>query len=334
MRLPFPYVVFFGDATDTAFAKTGLGVRDWARDKIVGALSLPGCTIETRLPPLSIGEAHEKGAKALLIGVSPIGGALPDHWKSTILEALSKGLDIISGLHTRLNDDADLASAASANGCTLFDIRVPPKTIPIATGKPRFGKRALMVGTDCAVGKKYAALALTDALKERGANATFRATGQTGIMIAGSGIPIDAVVSDFIAGAAEMLSPDADTDHWDIIEGQGALLHPAYSGVTLGLLHGSQPDAMVLCHDPRRRHINAYPDYPILDLPYLINLYDQLSAAGPKRGKVIGISLNTSHLQEAEANHLASDIAAQTGLPVMDPMRFGVSALAARLTRK
>ena len=181
-------------------------------------------------------------------------------------------MDIVSGLHSRLEDIPRLANAAESSGARLINIRIPPSNIPIATGQKRTGRRVLMVGTDCAVGKKYTALALTESLNKASIKATFRATGQTGIMIAGTGIPIDAVVSDFVAGAAELISPDNSEDHWDVIEGQGSLFHPSYAGVSLGLLHGSQPDAIVLCHEANRQYIDSCRSFPIPSIKDCIDL--------------------------------------------------------------
>jgi uncharacterized NAD-dependent epimerase/dehydratase family protein len=178
-----------------------------------------------------------------------------------------------------------------------------------------------MVGTDCCVGKKYSALALHKALTARGVAATFRATGQTGIMIAGGGIPMDAVVSDFLSGAAEMLSPDAAPDHWDVIEGQGSLFHPAYAAVTLGLLHGSQPDAMVLCHAVGRTVIDEYEDYPVPDLRDCIVQYEQAARVTNDQARVVGISLNTDGLDDAGALSACDEVSTLTGLPCADPMR-------------
>jgi uncharacterized NAD-dependent epimerase/dehydratase family protein len=177
-----------------------------------------------------------------------------------------------------------------------------------------------MVGTDCALGKKYTALAIAREMKRQGVSATFRATGQTGILIAGAGIPIDAVVSDFVAGAAEILSPDAPADHWDVIEGQGSLFHPAYAAVTLGLIHGSQPDAMILCHEPGRERINGYPDFAIPSLAAAIRHFEDCARLTNPAAHVIAISLNTSRLspeQRSDAIMAATD---ETGLPAFDPV--------------
>jgi len=200
-----------------------------------------------------------------------------------------------------------------------------------APGPRRSGKRVLTVGTDCALGKKYTALALTRALQALGAPATFRATGQTGIMIAGSGVAVDAVIADFIAGAAEALSPDNAPEHWDVIEGQGALFHPAYAGVTLGLLHGSQPDALVLCHDPSRTTIEGYPDCPIPDLQHAIDRYLEAARLTNRAVRCVGVSINSSTLAEAQWQAYARDLSQRLGLPVVDPLRGGVAALAQAL---
>ena len=210
--------------------------------------------------------------KSLVIGIAPVGGAIQSNWLPSLIEAMSVGMDIVSGLHTRLADYPELRAAASQYKVRLIDVRVPPDNLPIGSGQKRRGQRLLTVGTDCSVGKKYTALAIAKALKEQGVNCDFRATGQTGIMIAGSGIPIDSVVADFIAGAAESLSPDNAPDHWDIIEGQGSVFNPAYAGVSLGLLHGSQPDAIVVCHDPCRTNIVGCPDFPVPSVSACIDI--------------------------------------------------------------
>jgi uncharacterized NAD-dependent epimerase/dehydratase family protein len=181
----------------------------------------------------------------------------------------------------------------------------------------------LTVGTDCALGKKYSALALARAFARRGVNVDFRATGQTGILIAGRGIPMDAVVADFEAGAAEMLSPDSPADHWDVIEGQGSLFHPAYAAVSLGLLHGSQPDVIVVCHEPGRAHVMGYPDYPMPDIDETIDLNLRLGRRTNPAIRCAGVSLNTSGIDESAANRMLAAESARCGLPVADPMRGG-----------
>jgi uncharacterized NAD-dependent epimerase/dehydratase family protein len=318
-----PYLLFLGDTVERGYAKTAFGLRDWAPDRCIGELVLPGGTVSTGLARLSSQEAYAKGARALLIGVASPGGAIPPHWLPALLDALSSGLDIVSGMHSRLADIPQLAVAASALGRRLVDIRVPPENIPIANGKKRSGKRLLTVGTDCALGKKYTALSVARGLRARGLDATFRATGQTGIMIAGSGIPIDAVVSDFIAGAAEMLTPAADDNHIDVIEGQGSLFHPAYASVTLGLLHGSQPDMFIVCHEPGRTHVLGYPDFR---LPTIEEVIAQTVALGRLTNPGIrcaGVSLNTSGYSDDQADRLIAAESDRLSLPVADPLRGG-----------
>ena len=241
--VPSPYLLFLGDITEVPYAKTALGLRDWAPEKCVGEYALPAATVTTGLPRLTPAEAaRTRRALAGHRRRQPRRHAESPEWMPALLEALEAGLDIVSGMHARLADNRELDAAATRLGRRLIDVRRPPPGIPIASGRKRSGKRLLTVGTDCALGKKYTALALAREFRARGLDADFRATGQTGILIAGSGIPIDAVVADFVAGAAELLSPDADADHWDVIEGQGSLFHPSYAGVSLGLLHGTQPD--------------------------------------------------------------------------------------------
>jgi uncharacterized NAD-dependent epimerase/dehydratase family protein len=202
-------------------------------------------------------------------------------------------------------------------------VRRPPPDIPVATGRKRSGKRLLTVGTDCALGKKYTALAIAAAFRKRGVNADFRATGQTGILIAGAGMPMDAVVSDFEAGAAELLSPDAVPDHWDVIEGQGSLLHPAYAAVSLGLLHGSQPDVIVLCHEPGRDRLLGYPSYRTPSLADAIEMNLRLGALTNPAIRCAGVSFNTGAMSSDAADAAIAEAARALDLPVADPMRGG-----------
>jgi uncharacterized NAD-dependent epimerase/dehydratase family protein len=321
--LPQPYLLFLGDITEREYAKTAFGLRDWGRERCVGEYACPGGTVSTGLPFLMPAQAVEKGARALVIGVANEGGFIADSWIPPLLDALESGLDVISGMHTRLAEVAPLQAAATRNGRRLIDVRRPPQNIPIATGRKRSGKRLLTVGTDCAIGKKYTALVLTRAFLTRGIATHFRATGQTGILIAGSGIPIDAVVADFAAGAAETLSPDAADDHWDIIEGQGSLLHPAYSGVSLSLLHGSQPDVVVICHEPGRDRILGVPGYALPSVEEMIELVLRLGGRTNPAIRCGGVSLNTAELDETSADRLLAEESGRLGVPVADPMRGG-----------
>jgi uncharacterized NAD-dependent epimerase/dehydratase family protein len=321
LDLPQPYLLFMGAATEAGFAKTALGLRDWAPERCLAEIRLPGATVTTGLPELTVREAQAQGAKALLIGVAAAGGAILPAWIPTLVAAMEAGLDVISGQHTRLRDVPELADAALRTGRRLFDIRQPPAGLPTANGRRRSGNRLLTVGTDCALGKKYTALAIARALRARGIDADFRATGQTGIMIAGSGIPIDAVVSDFVAGAAELLSPANDPGHWDVIEGQGSLFHPAYAGVSLGQLHGSQPDVLVLCHEAGRTTVIGQPHY---DLPTLAETM-ALNLVHARRvnpgARFAAVSLNTSLLDDAAARAAVRAVQLELGLPCADPLR-------------
>ncbi len=252
-----PYLLFLGDAPDNLAAKVAQGIRDWRPENVVGQLRLPGCKADVRVPDMTLEAAREAGAKTVVIGVANRGGVISEAWKAELVAALEMGYDLASGLHNQLRDEPDLAAAATANGRQMFDVRVPQMRYPIGTGVRRSGKRCLAVGTDCSVGKMYTALAMDKTMRERGMKSTFRATGQTGILVTGSGVPLDAVVADFMAGSIEILTPDNDDDHWDHIEGQGSLFHASYSGVTLALIHGGQPDALVLSHEPTRTHMRG-----------------------------------------------------------------------------
>ena len=323
LSLPQPSLLFLGDIKEPSYAKTAFGLRDWAADSCVGEFACAGGEVTTGLPRLTPAEARARGARALVIGVANEGGVIARSWLPSLIEALEAGLDIISGMHVRLRDIPALAEAADRHGRRLIDVRTPPPGIPTATGRKRSGKRLLTVGTDCALGKKYTALAIARAFAERGVDVDVRATGQTGIMIAGGGLPMDAVVSDFEAGAAEMLSPDAAPDHWDVIEGQGSLFHPAFAAVSLGLLHGSQPDVIVVCHEPGRREILGMPGYKLPSLEETIELNLRLGSRTNPAIRCGGVSLNTSRLDEAEATRLLAEEEERLGLPVADPIRGG-----------
>ena len=326
-ELPAPHLLFLGDVTNPLDAKTAMGLRDWRPERCIGQYRLPGCAVDLGLPEMDFSAAATAGAQSVVIGVAPSGGALKAEWVSALDEALNAGLSVVSGLHRKLSEEPALVKAAAASGQQLIDVRVPPASIPIASGRQRSGKRLLTVGTDCCVGKKYSALALHKAMKARGVAVTFRATGQTGVLIAGGGIPMDAVVSDFLSGAAEMLTPEAAPDHWDVIEGQGSLFHPAYAAVTLGLVHGSQPDAMVLCHAVGRTVIDEYEDYPVPDLRDCIAQYEQAARVTNVQARVVGISLNTQGCDDAGALSACDDISSLTGVPCIDPMRHALDPI-------
>lgn len=320
--LPRPYLLFLGDVTEAAYAKTAIGLRDWAGPACVGEFAC-GAGVSTGLPFLSPAEARSMGAQAMVIGVATPGGRIPPDWHPYLAQALEAGLDLIGGMHARLGQIAWLVEAAARHGRRLIDVREPPPGLQVATGEKRTGKRLLTVGTDCAVGKKYTALVLAAEFTRLGEPADFRATGQTGILIAGGGIPLDAVVSDFAAGAAEQLTPDADPAHWDVIEGQGSLFHPAFAGVSLALLHGSQPDVIVVCHAPDRPHVVGHPGYGLPGLEETIELTLTLGRRTNPDIRCAGISLDTSRLGEDEAAYLIAAESDRLGCPVADPVRGG-----------
>lgn len=316
-----PYLLFLGDERNDSNAKTAFGVRQWRPEACVAQWSLPGGTVDIGLPRLTPAEAVAQGARSMLIGIAPVGGRISPQWIAPICEAIEAGLDIVSGMHTRLGSVDAIRETAARCGRTLHDVRHSEVRFPVGTGVRRSGKRLLTVGTDCALGKKYTALALTRAFQAAGHAATFRATGQTGILISGAGVAIDAVVADFIAGAAEWLSPANAPEHWDLIEGQGSLLHPSYAGVSLGLLHGSQPDALVLCHDPARLHIEDHPDFPIPPLEEVMDLHLRHARRVNPAARFVGIALNTSKMTQADAATLLEATARRHGLPAVDPLR-------------
>ncbi|MGJ8545915.1 MAG: N-acetyltransferase DgcN [Sulfitobacter sp.] len=326
-----PYLLFLGDAPDQLAAKVAQGIKDWRPENAVGQFRMEGCKADVGLADMTLQEAKDAGAKTLVIGVANRGGVISQAWKNVLIEALSMGFDLASGLHNLLANEGDLVAASQVNGRTLHDVRVPNVEYPIANGVKRSGKRVLAVGTDCSVGKMYTALALDDAMRDRGMNSTFRATGQTGILITGSGVPLDAVIADFMAGAVEYLTPDNDDDHWDIIEGQGSLFHVSYSGVTMALIHGGQPDALILCHEPTRTHMRGLPGYTPPSIEAVRDMALTLAQVANPACKVVGVSVNTQHLSEADALAYMAEVEARLGLPTVDPFRQGGARLAEAL---
>tara|TARA_R110002094_G_scaffold20644_3_gene32200 strand:- start:2310 stop:3311 length:1002 start_codon:yes stop_codon:yes gene_type:complete len=323
-----PYLLFLGDAPDQLSAKVAQGIKDWRPDNAVGQFRMDGCKADVGLKDMSLAEAKEAGAKTLVIGVANRGGHISQSWKAVLIEALGMGYDLASGLHNLLGDEGDLVAASQVNGGTLHDVRIPNVQYPIADGKKRMGKRVLAVGTDCSAGKMYTALALDEAMRKKGMTSTFRATGQTGILITGSGVPLDAVIADFMAGAVEYLTPDNDADHWDIIEGQGSLFHVSYSGVTLALIHGGQPDALVICHEPTRKHMRGLPEYKLPSMEAVRDMALTLARVANPACEVVGISINTQHMSDEEATAYLAEVEAHMGLPAVDPFRHGAARLA------
>lgn len=327
MHISAPYLLFLGDASDPLAAKVAQGIKDWRPDSALAQFRMPGCQADLQIPDMTISDAKAAGVKTLVVGVANRGGVISEAWISILLEALDAGMDIAAGLHNKLNDVPELASKASKLNRTLFDVRHPTENFPIASGEKRSGRRLLPVGTDCSCGKMYTALAIEKEMRQRGMKADFRATGQTGILICGGGVSVDAVVADFISGAVESISPSHDDDHWDLIEGQGSLFHASFAGVTAGLIHGSQADALVLCHEPTRTHMRGLPNYPVPAMAEVIDMAQKMARLTNPDAKFIGIAINTSKLDEAAANTFLQETEAELSLPTVDPVRNGVSRI-------
>ncbi len=331
ISIQHPYLMFLGDAPDQLAAKTAQGIVHWRPDWCAGQLRLDGCKADLKLPDMTIEAAAEAGVKTVIVGVANRGGILPDHWIDLLVGALDRGMDLASGLHKRLRDFPRLVEAARRNGRALFDVRHPTQDFDVASGVKRPGKRLLAVGTDCSVGKMYTTLALEKEMRKRGMKADFRATGQTGIFIAGSGVSIDAVIADFISGAVEWLSPANDPDHWDLVEGQGSLFHASFAGVSLGLLHGAQADALVMCHEPTRGHMRGLPTYQLPDLGLCMEANLAAARLTNPAVRFVGISINTANLDEVAAERCLEQAAEAHGLPAVDPFRTGVGAIVDKL---
>jgi uncharacterized NAD-dependent epimerase/dehydratase family protein len=333
MQIEPPYLMFLGDVPDQLAAKTAQGIVDWRPEWCLGQIRLPGCRADLGIPDMTVAEAARRGARTLIVGVANAGGVLPDHWSAAIVAAIEAGFDVASGLHARLGSKPAIRAAAEAHGRRLFDVRHSDQVFATGRGTKRPGLRLLTVGTDCSVGKKYTALALERAMRQQGFDADFRATGQTGVFISGRGVAIDAVVADFISGAVEWISPAADSHHWDLIEGQGSLFHPSFAGVSLGLLHGAQPDAFVVCHEPTRSRMRGV-EHPLPSIRDVIDLTMRCGRLTNPAIRCTGIAINTQALAEPEARALIERVSAEHDLPATDPVRFGVDSLVARLRQE
>lgn len=328
MKIPNPYLLFIGDATDPLLAKTSNGIARWRPEWCVGQYRYPGVPVDLGLPDFSLEEGREKGAETLVLGIANSGGVISPEWMKDILRALELGYHVASGLHDRLNSFPELVEAARKNGRNLYDVRHTEVHYPVGNGAPRSGKRLLTVGTDCSVGKMFTTLSIEREMKRRGVSCEFVATGQTGILISERGIAIDAVVSDFISGAVEYMSPShPNPDHWYLIEGQGSLFHPSYAGVSTGLLHGAQADALVICHEPGRVHMRGLPNYPIVGMAECIRQNETVARLTSSEVRTIGFSLNTGKYSEQEAKDLLKRHEDEFGLPATDPFRFGAEKL-------
>jgi uncharacterized NAD-dependent epimerase/dehydratase family protein len=326
-----PYLIFLGEARDELAAKTAHGVADWRPEWCVGQLRLPNCKADAGLPDVTLEEAARRGAKTFVIGATVAGGQLPAAWSDLIVRAMELGMDVANVLHDRLESFPAVAEAAKRLGRKLHNVRHSAVRFDVGKGLPRPGKRLLTVGSDCSIGKKYTALAIEREMRRRGLKVDFRATGQTGVLISERGVAIDAVVADFISGAAEWLTPANEPDHWDVIEGQGSLFHPSFAGVTLGLLHGAAPHALVLCHEPTRTHMRGLPHYPLPSLEDCLDSYVRLGRLTNPDCRFVGISVNTERLEESAAARLLRELEGRYGLPCVDPVRLGVGPIVDRL---
>jgi uncharacterized NAD-dependent epimerase/dehydratase family protein len=331
VTLRTPYLLFIGDAPDQLAAKTAAGIAFWRPDISRGQLRLPGCNADLGLSDMTIEAAAAAGVKTVIVGTTNRGGVLGEGWEGLLVRALELGMDLASGLHHRLTDIPALRDAAARYGRQIADVRHPTREFTVGNGVKRPGKRLLTVGTDCSIGKMFTALALEREMRDRGLNADFRATGQTGIFIAGDGVSIDAVVSDFVSGAVEWLTPANDPDHWDVIEGQGSLFHASYAGVTLALIHGAQPDALVMCHEPTRKHMRGLPNYRLPDLQLCIERNVEAAQLTNPAVRCVGVSVNSGALDAAAARDYLRQTEDQLGLPCVDPVLTGVAAIVDRL---
>lgn len=327
MTIAHPYLMFLGEAADQLAAKTAQGIVHWRPDWCLGQLRLAGCNADLKIPDMTLEQAKAAGVKTVIVGVANRGGKIGGSWTETLVRALELGMDLASGLHRRLSDIPEVSETARRLGRQLFDVRHPTREFEVGNGAKRPGKRLLAVGTDCSIGKMYTTLALEQEMRRRGMKADFRATGQTGIFIAGDGVSIDAVVSDFVSGAVEWLSPANDPDHWDLIEGQGSLFHASYAGVSLGLLHGAQPDAIVICHEPTRTHMRGLPHYPLPDIQTCIDANLRAARLTNPAVRCVAASINTAALSEADARACLAEIEQRLGMPAVDPFRTGVGRI-------
>jgi uncharacterized NAD-dependent epimerase/dehydratase family protein len=332
MNIQTPYLLYLADAREILSLKVANSIVDWRPELCVGEIALPECTVTLKVPRLTLLEAKERGAKTLVVGMNNSGGTIAASWIPTILEALECGYDLASGLHQRLMNIPEVKAAAESNGCQLIDVRHTDVELKTGTGLRRAGKRLLTVGTDCSVGKMYTALAIEKEMRVREIDTDFVATGQCGIFISGKGMAVDCVVADFISGAVEQMTPDNDVNHWDIIEGQGSLFHPSFAGVTLGLLHGAQPDALVLCHAENRGYMRGMRAHKLPGLRDTMEMNLLSARLTNPDVQFVGISVNTVDLNVSDSQAVLEKYAAEFELPCVDPVRTGVASVVDRIT--
>jgi len=332
MDIRTPYCLFLGDATDVLSIKIAKGIADWRPDLAIGEFGLPDCSVTTGVKALSIAESANAGAKTFIVGLANSGGFIDPKWIPSILSAIEQGMDIASGLHQRLDSIPEINLKAKEHNVNLIDVRHPAQSFVTGTGMKRSGKRLLTVGTDCSVGKMYTSLAIEKVMRSQNMDTSFVATGQSGIFISGKGLAIDCVISDFIAGAVEQISPENNPDHWDIVEGQGSLFHPAFAGVSLGLLHGAQPDALVLCHAEQREHMRGIPGRALPSFRQTMEVNLQAARVTNPKVEFIGIAINTSMLDETTAHEVCANYEQKYALICVDPVRHGVERLIGNLS--
>ncbi len=320
-----PYHLFLGCGDSELAIKTSRGIAEFNPDICIGEIAGGDSPLTVGMEKLSIKEAAEKGAKTFVIGLANAGGYVEPEWEPYIIEAIENGMDIASGLHRKLEEFPAIKEAADKHGVELHNVRHGYTDLKTGTGKKRSGKRLLAVGTDCSVGKMYSTVAITNEMKKQGFDVEFKATGQTGVLVAGSGICIDAVVADFIAGGIEELSPSNDENHWDIIEGQGSLYNPAFAGVSLGLLHGAQADILIMCHEAGRPHIKGLPHMPMPSMADCIELNLKHARLTNPNAKLGGIALNCRNLSAEEGAMQRAALEEEFGVPCFDPMITGTA---------
>jgi uncharacterized NAD-dependent epimerase/dehydratase family protein len=321
-----------GRSADPHSGKTARGVIRYGAEPVVAILdSERAGETQDGIPIVAtVNDALCFGPTTALVGVATQGGRFPPAWHELLRSCIAKGLDLENGLHEYVTDDPELVELARRHNVELRDLRKPPEGLSVPTGENlRVPARiVLTVGSDCAIGKMTVALELDREARERGLRSVFVPTGQTGIAIAGWGISVDAVVSDFVAGAAERLVVEGAQRGGELllVEGQGSLIHPAYSGVTLGLVHGCAPHGFVLCHLAGSTEVEGYPGHPLPPLRDLVELHERISLPA-RPARVLAIALNTRDLDEKEARSAITETEAETGLPADDPVRFGAGKL-------
>jgi len=325
--IPAPFLLYLGHSADPLAIKTSRGVAMFRGEDCVGEFRHDDCPLTLELPRMSMEEAVAAGARTLVLGIAGAGGRLGADLVADAAAALDAGLNVASGLHQRLRDEPRLVARAQQRNLQLFDVRDPPSGLTVGKGYKRPGNRLLTIGTDCSVGKMVSTIAMTRALQARGVPADFKATGQTGVLIAGEGVAVDAVIADFISGAIEQLAPGRTDDGWDLIEGQGSLFHPSFAGVSLGLLHGAQPHALVLCHEPGRQHMRGIPGRALPDLATCLEANLAAARLTSPDVQAVGICLNTSNMAPDAGRRLCASTADKLGLPCTDPLAFGVEPI-------